>query len=524
MAFKPQRGRPTKTAITRSGTIPASIKGWLANESLAKMDPLGAVTLINWFPDPDGIRWRRGSQAFATTPSTTPVETVMVWQGGATTNIFACTAGAIYDATAGGTITIPAYTGLTSNRWQWLEFATPGGQFLVAVNGFDAPRNFNGTAWSLAPAITGPSNPNALIGIWAYKQRLFFIESGTADAWYLPVTSIGGAAVKLPLGSLLLKGGTLIAGATWTHDAGQGPQDYCVFMSSEGEVLVYAGTDPSSATTWSQVAKFTIGRPIGRRCSLNVGADVVILCSDGLMPGSQAMNIDRAAASKAAFTWNIQKAFADAYANYGTNSGWQILSYAKGNMALINVPVVQGLTSEQYVMNVLTGAWCRYIGLNAASWAVRQDDLFFGDMQGRIMQAETGSADINTPISATWISAYNDLGLRGKSKSVRAARPVFISDPGVSPQVAVCVDYNTVTPTAAQSAITGNQASWDIAKWDQATWPVDNNTMANWVAVAGDGYQIAAAVAINALSATPTVGLNCKLVTMTILYEPGGYF
>lgn len=522
--LKPQRGSRNKGPVSKSHMIPASTKGWLANEAISKMDPAGAVVLDNWFPEPDAIRLRHGSQVFASTPSTTPTESVLVWQGGASSNIFACTGGAIYDCTAGGAIVTAAYTGLSSNKWQSINFSTPGGQFLVAVNGSDAPRNFNGTAWSLAPAITGPANPNALIGIWAYKQRIFFIEAGTADAWYLAVTSIGGAATKLPLGSLLIKGGTLIAGATWTHDAGQGPQDYCVFMSSEGEVLVFAGTDPSSASTWGIIAKFTIGRPIGRRCALNVGADVVMLCSDGLMPGSQAMNIDRAAAAKTAFTWNIQKAFSDAYASYGSNTGWQILSYPKANMAIINVPQVQGITSQQFVMNVITGAWARFTGMNASCWAVRQDDLFFGDMTGRIMQAETGSADITTPISCSWISAYNDLGMTGMSKSVRAARPVFITDPGISPQVGVCVDYNSITPTATATAVTTNQATWDHALWDVAVWPAENTTMTNWYAISGDGYQIAAAIAVNAASATPTVAVNCKLASVTILYEPGGYF
>lgn len=521
---KPLRPGNGRNVISRQHTIPASTKGWVANEAISMMDPQAAVVLDNFFPDPDGLRWRPGSQVFATTPETTPVETIMVWQGGSSTKMFACVGNKIYDVTNGGNVASAAVSGLSNNRWQWLEFSTPGGQFLVAVNGFDAPRFYDGTSWSTSPAITGPANPNALVHVWASKRRLWFIESGTADAWYLAPNSIGGAATKFPLGSLMVKGGSLISGCTWTHDAGQGPQDYCVFLSSEGEVFVYAGTDPASSTTWSIVARFVVGRPIGRRCTLNIGADVVLLCSDGLMPGSQAINIDRAAAARAAFTWNIQKAFTDAYALYGQNFGWQILSYAKGNMAIINIPTAEGVTSIQYVMNVLTGAWCRYLGLNASSWGIRRDDLFFGDVAGKVFQAEIGSADNNTAIAATWISAFNDLGIKGRTKSARMARPVFITDPGIAAQVAVCVDYNIVAPTAAQSSPVLSGSLWGSARWGTARWAAQNNTMAKWVAVTGEGYQMAAAVSIKALPATPNVGVNCKITEMNVLYEPGGYF
>jgi hypothetical protein len=145
-------------------------------------------------------------------------------------------------------------------------------------------------------------------------------------------------------------------------------------------------------------------------------------------------------------------------------------------------------------------------------------------MQGRVFQAESGSADNNTPISATWISAFNDLGMKGVTKSVRLGRPVFITDPGITAQVAVNVDYNIVAPTAAQSTPVLSGSLWGTAVWGTARWAASNNTMANWTAITGDGYQIAAAVAINVLPSTPTVAVNCKITEMNILYEPGGYF
>ena len=39
--------------------------------------------------------------------------------------------------------------------------------------------------------------------------------------------------------------------AGWPQDGGQGIDDLTLFITSEGEVLVYAGSDPSNADDWS---------------------------------------------------------------------------------------------------------------------------------------------------------------------------------------------------------------------------------------------------------------------------------
>jgi hypothetical protein len=520
----PSRGNPQRKQVSRSFPIPASTKGWIANQAITVMDPQGAVLLDNWWPLPEAQQWRRGSQSFCDTGETSAVETLAVWQGGSTVKRFAVVNGKLIDVTTGTKSVVT--TGLASNRWQWVNF-TPGSgnPYLVMCNGADPVRNYDGTSWTL-PAITGPTSSSALIVPWIHKSRLWFIESGTADAWYLPVSSIAGAATRFPLGPFLKKGGALMAGCTWTHDAGAGggPVDYCVFISDQGEVIVYSGTDPSSSSTWAMTGRFVIGRPIGRRCTLDVASDTVILCQDGVMPLSKAIAYERAAAAKASFTWNIQTAFQDAYSSYGLNFGWQILSFAPVNMAIINVPTTAGAVSQQYVMNVLTGAWARFKGQNAACWAVSGDQLFFGGVDGKVYQAWTGSADGSTSIQADWISAYNDLGMKGIQKSVKACRPVFITDPVVTPAVGVAVDYNDQLPTvtsAPSGAVSATIAKWDVAVWDVDVWPPDTNVDAQWRDAYGDGYQIAAAVSLNITSTTPTSNLDCKLTQMTVLFEPG---
>lgn len=520
--MKPLRPVNQGRAITKSYPIPASTKGWVKNQAITKMDPLAAYQLDNWFPDPDSLRLRHGTQKFATLPETTPVETVMSYISGATQKLLAAVNGKIYDATPGGVIASALVTGLTNNRWQTTNFATPGGQWLMACNGADPVANYNGTTWATTPAITGVS-PNVLINVWSYQQRLFFCELNTANVWYLAVNSIGGAATSLPLGPMLIKGGSIIAGGQWSYSTGVNLLNLCVFVSSEGEVLVYQGNDPSSSTTWAKIAQFVVGRPIGRRCLLNVNSDLVILCEDGLMPLSKAIQYDRAAASKAAFTWNIQKAFMDAYFSYGTNFGWQILTYAKSNMAIINVPTSTGTTSVQYVMNVITGAWAQFIGINASSWISQEDSLYFGGVDGQVYQADTGSADGTTPISATWVSAYNDLGMPSISKSARMIRAIFLLDSGIAPSIGVSFDFNVITPSPSGAISIPSQSLWGVARWGISRWGSINPATANWTSAVGDGYQAAAVVTVNSAGLIPTVGITCKITTAYVLFEPGSY-
>lgn len=187
-------------------------------------------------------------------------------------------------------------SGLSSSRFIWTNFATSGGNFLVICNGADAVRNYDGTSWS-EPAITGVSS-STLSYVFPFKSRLFFIERNTTDAWYLPVDSIAGAANTLTVGAELRLGGTLVAGATLTHDGGSGPDDYCVFVSSEGEVVIYSGTDPDNALTWGLAGVFRIGRPIGDRCLVKTGGDLAVLTQDGIVSLGSALALDRAAAAQ----------------------------------------------------------------------------------------------------------------------------------------------------------------------------------------------------------------------------------
>jgi hypothetical protein len=103
----------------------------------------------------------------------------MEYAAGSTRKLLSVPGGAVYDASASGAVGAPELTGLANSRFQHVSFGTAGGDFIVMVNGADAPHNYDGSAWSTTPAITGPSDVPKLVGINVFKRRLFLVEENT---------------------------------------------------------------------------------------------------------------------------------------------------------------------------------------------------------------------------------------------------------------------------------------------------------------------------------------------------------
>ena len=177
------------------------------------------------------------------------------------------------------------------------------------ANGVDAPRNYNGSTWTM-PTITGVTATTLRDPI-LYAQRQFFIENNSLKVWYLPVDSIAGAAAAVDIASFMTKGGYIVAHGTWTIDAGQGVNDHYVIMTNKGQVIVYQGIDPTSTATWSMVGVWDIGSPVGARSMYKYAGDMLIITQDGVVPLSGALQSSRVQ-PRVAITDKIQYAISEA--------------------------------------------------------------------------------------------------------------------------------------------------------------------------------------------------------------------
>jgi hypothetical protein len=468
--------------------LSAPTGGWNARDPLAKMKPLDAVRMTNMFPTVSSVVLRGGYQNHVTGfPS--QVESLMAYQGGATSKLFAASGTSFYDATSAGVVGAAVVTGLTNARWEYTNVTTSGGSYLYTANGVDAPRLYDGTNWitvtgASAPAITGVTT-TTLHCPTLFKNRVWFIQANTLKAWYLPTSSVGGAAASLDLSAVFRKGGYLVAMGAWTLDAGYGADDNLVFITSQGEVVVYRGTDPSSSSTWAQAGLWEVGAPISRRCMMKYGGDILILTYDGLLPLSEALQSSRLD-PRVALTDKIQGAVADVTKQYGTSFGWGLFFNAKNNALWINVPVPSG-AQEQYVMNTITKNWGQFEGWPANCWEQFSNDPYFGGNTVVCKAWTSDYADNNTAIQTDTLQAFNYFQNRGAKKYFTRARPSVATDGVPSVFIGMNVDFDTSDTTQSLSFSPTTYGLWDSGTWDTSVWGSGLSITNNWQGIAGIG-------------------------------------
>jgi hypothetical protein len=485
------RGIPRRRPnVSQVKSIPAPVGGWNARDSVASMDAKDAIQLDNLFPSTTDVMLRRGYSEHVTGINSV-VEGLASYNAPTTSALFACTGDAIYDVTTAGAVGSAAVSlGITTGRWQHINFNVPGGAaWLCMVNGADAPQYYNGTAWtaidaSSTPSITGVTTSN-LAHINVFKRRIWFVESNSTKAWYLPTDSIGGAATSFDVGPLFTDGGYLMAMGTWSLDAGEGLDDHAVFISSKGQVAVYKGTDPASASTFALAGVYSVGAPIGRRCFIKYGGDLLVITREGVFPLSKALLSSRLN-PRVAITDKIQQAMSQAVADYGSNFGWQLMQYPNANMLILNVPA-STTEFQQYAMNTISGAWCRFTGWDASCWELYEEEIYYGG-DGVVAKAWTGYSDNGADIVGDAIPAFSYFGTTAQLKRWTMARPILSAQGAPTVLLGINTDFDTSAPLGTPTLSNSPAGLWDSAIWDSAIWGGGLQIIRNWQSVSGLGY------------------------------------
>lgn len=492
--FGRRPSRNLRPAVARTLSVPAPIGGLNARDALAAMPPNDAVTMDNFFPGTTTVDLRRGFVNWATgLPAN--VESLLPYQPAGGGTLFAASGTAFYDVTSQAAVGAAVVSGLTNARWQHINIGTPGGQFLMAVNGADKLRGYSGSAWWTdgdgTHDITGIDTAKC-IHINLYKSRVFLVEKDSFRVWYLPLNSIAGAAASIDMSPLFKLGGYLMAMMTWTVDNAGGVNEYAVFISSEGEVVVYLGSDPSAAGNWTIQGVFRVGRPVGRRCFVKVGADIILLCADGFFPLSKALLTDRSQ-TQDAISNKITNLVNNDVQSYAGNFGWEACLYPIGNKLLVNVPQVQGSRQYQYVMNTITGAWSRFTGWNANCFAVMGDALYFGGNLGVgansafVAKADTGYSDAGAYIFGEVKTAFRYFGAPGRQKRMTMVRPIFLTAGNMQAALAMDMDFSDTYPTATPTFSGVSGTPWNSAPWNSFPWGDVSSIKKDWQGISGVG-------------------------------------
>lgn len=515
---KSTNGKTTQLPTSKAGFIPSPTKGWYVGANLSEAPKGTAYILDNAFPQLDYVRMRGGSASYATGMASAAVNSLIPYVSGASSKFFAHCNGSIFDITGSGAVGAAAVTGLNSSAYlEYIQFANAGATWLIVVNGVDAAQLYNGAAWVTVPAITGLTGGN-LAFVWPFKNRIYGLQAASLSVWYLASNAIGGAATQFDMTPNFKLGGYLVAGTSWAINATNGLYDLNVFISSEGEVSIWNGANPAD-TAWTNLGTYKIAKPLGRRCLMKAGGDIAVMTEEGIVPLSKVMSLDQIALQNQAVTLPIAPAWRDAVIARAGLSGWQIALWPLQSMGVINLPKTSSSDATQFVANVRTGAWARYIGWDANCFAVYNNNLYYGTSDGRVLQAETGGQDDGKNYTWTVFPSYNDLGSPAITKHVKMVRPRLQSAYPVNPQISVKVDFDTTKPaqpTASAAAATG--ALWDTALWDTAKWPAALTDLSYWADAEGFGSTVSPVIQ---LTLSTTITPDVRLTAIELLYETG---
>ena len=459
------------------------------------------------------------------------VDPVMIYDGSAwfyvATTTTAATISTITHVGAVATLTTATAHGLVTNNRVTISGASSSeynGTYVITVTGTTTFTYTMASTPALNATVVGTYttvgitgvNSNTFINVNLFKNRLYFTQKDTLNCWYLPVDSIGGAASPLYFGSIARNSGYLQAMGTWTIDAGQGADDYAVFVTSMGEVIVYNGTDPSSATTWALKGVWQLGQTFNRRCFFKWSGDLLLLTQDGLVPLASALQSSRLD-PRINLTDKIYYPISQAATNYYANFGWQINYFASENMLILNVPISNGM--EQYVMHTITKSWARFTGIEAYCWEVSGDaDMHFGG-KGIVGTLYSALSDDGNNITATAQQAYSYFDSPGQLKRFTMIRPILQSTGGTASVLCgISVDFDTQSQLGAVSfnPNTTKESAWDSATWDNNIWAGGLITTKIWQGVSGIGYT--GSVNINAASQ----GIDLHWASTDYIMEAGG--
>ena len=376
--------------------LQAPLKGWDTTTSLADQEEGFACLLDNYFPDNQKLTLRRGTFPVAELASGGPVQSIIPFNTGE--RMIAGSGGGIYNVATGALIK----NGFTNNFWRGAEYK--GNLYLA--NGIDNAQVYDGTTMTDV-AFTGAPDLHFTNITIANNQILCVVEN-SMDFYYLPVGNVAGELKPFYLSQIAQKGGKLLAIVAFGKDTASGFQKNIAFVTSEGEIIVYNSADFGDATKIECLGSYFTSRPIGRNCVVNWGADVVIITHEGYRPLSQIIANGELMKTSDLFSFKISGAVLEAVKDYSNDPRWMGAVVGTEQFAIFNVPNDSGC--QQHVMNLETGAWCRFTGIDASSLCLFGGKLYFGLPDGFVCEYSGNSMHNGEYINGHIKNVYTKMG------------------------------------------------------------------------------------------------------------------
>ena len=502
-------------------TLPSPILGLNVKDPVSAMNPLFAVEMDNYIPLDGKVELRAGYKAYCNLgENKTLVKTLIAYNKPDYTRFFAVYDNKLWDITSKNDIKDKGIE-LTEGFCQTVQYKN----YLYIMNGMDKPKVFyiddNGDEHLEDWGFTAETlNDARIIAGSVSKEFLWFVEKGSLKAWYSKEAgNVAGELYSFDLAQISKWGGELIAVVNWTIDGGSGIDDLTAFITSEGEVLVYSGYNPNDAENWSLKGSYKISKPIGYRSTMQYQGDIVIICQDGYFPMGKALATANAGDSLVAFSDNIRGLVIDRTSKNKHRKGWQGILYTKKGYGIFNVPVSEQY--EQHVINISTGAWCRFTNIRAVCWAMFDDNIYFGSDNG-VYRFDDGYSDNGVEIEGYVEQAYNDLGTP-YLKKIPLLNPRTASSAPYQLAIYTNTDYKKSRVNYVNNIGRSGGTLWNVAKWSHSNdlqgtyWATGRAEVINsqWIMNSAKG------VKISVVFKTKTKGILVDWYDTGIRFEVG---
>ena len=500
------------------------VRGLNTVGAVAAMPPQDAVQMDNFISADLGVKLRDGWREYATGLGG-ELRTIMSYDGSpvlatisqiAQSVLFAATDDGIYEIEGGGDMSAEpaaiALSGATfAGRMSFVQITTDAGQFLIACSEVDGAFLFDGTAWMKMTSVGGPGpgvitgvDPGKFVQVCAWKKRLLFVERNSTVAWILPIGAVGGAAVQFDFGPLMRFGGMLLALINWTQDAGAGIDDRLVVLGSSGDLLVYEGTDPTSATNFRNVGTWYVGQPpVGRRCFTTIGGNIFVLTIFGVVPVTQIVQggldvLETAGTEYFQQLRKIQAALNNDFESMVYTLGWEIMYMPTKALLHIARPSLVANEHVQYVFEEHNLAWSRMLDIPGVIFGRRFDELFAGTEDGRVLRVHDGHSDGMLldgsgahEIRGTCTPAFSYMGDPGTLKQALMTRVNFVGNAEPGYVITMNINFALQAPGAAPTPGSFVGSLWNQSFWNQDFWVGAKGAFGEWRSVEGLGYSLA---------------------------------
>ena len=463
-----------RASVGQTIIIPFGSGGLNTKDSLPSMPSQDLIKAQNVIIENEKVVSRDGfSDAVGGFVYSDTINSLFEFRSSDDTQIISCAGEKIY---TGLTPPTEIGTGFSSDKWQGIMM----NNYLLIFNGSDTPQKYDGTTLS-SNAFTGSGlTPANLVGATNFKNRLICWENNSCGFWYGSSDAISGALDYFDLSYITKRGGYVVACASWSYDSsgGTGLQARLVIFMSSGEAIVYEGTDPGDADAWAIIGRFKVAPPVSQRAFLEYSGDIILINKYDVVTFSEVFSSGENPNTQS----KLVGAISSAVASYSSLFGWEIVNYPKGGLIIINVPL-NDTTSTQYIINTRTGGCSQFTEMNAKTFVIYDDNLYFGGSS--LYQALTGSDDDGEFINIDIQTAFSNFGVSAE-KTLNYIKPYFGIDSDTNFNYSVNYDFTQGNLSASElSSVAGN--FWDTFYWDTVYWSAETEIKSVQYGVSGEG-------------------------------------